>query len=215
MVIPKIMQKQILDKIHCGHQGIQKCRLRVNSSVWWPGVSRQVEDYIKACPTCIAAATPHREPMILSPLPKFPWEKIGTDLFELHGKVYPLVVDYFSRYIEVQKMNETTSKEVIASLKALFSRHGIPAVLVSDNGPQYSSKEMQEFADQYGFQHITSSPHYPQSNGLAERSVKTVKSLLDKSADPYIALLSYRTTPFPWCGLSPAELYIHGKEVVH
>ena len=79
--------------------------------------------------------------MTLYPLPKFPWEKIGTDLFELHGKVYLLVVDYFSRYIEVQKMNGTTSKEVIVSLKALFSRHGIPAVLVSDNGPQYSSKK--------------------------------------------------------------------------
>ena len=55
------MQKQILEKIHCGHQGIQKCRLRVNSSVWWPGVSRQVEDYIKACPTCIVAAQETQE----------------------------------------------------------------------------------------------------------------------------------------------------------
>ena len=65
---------------------------------------------------------------------------------------------------------------------------------------------MQEFAALYNFRHITSSPHYPQSNGLAERMVKTAKSLLAKSADPYLALLSYRATPLPWCGLSPAEL---------
>ena len=100
----------------------------------------------------------------------------------------------------------TTSASVIRALKAIFVRHGVPCVLVSDNGPQYYSTEVQEFAALYNFRHITSSPHYPQSNGLAERMVKTAKSLLAKSADPYLALLSYRATPLPWCGLSPAEL---------
>ena len=65
---------------------------------------------------------------------------------------------------------------------------------------------MQEFTESYGFKHVTSSPHFSQSNGMAERSVKTVKSLLEKSSDPYMAILSYRTTPLPWCNLSPAEL---------
>ena len=148
----------------------------------------------------------HRQPMIGSPLPSYPWEKVASDLFQLNGVTYLLVVDYFSRYMEVQTLTTTTSASVIRALKATFARHGIPSVLVSDNGPQYSSKEMQEFADLYNFQHITSSPHYPQSNGMAERAVKTAKSLLEKSADPYMALLSYRATPLPWCGLSPAEL---------
>ena len=65
---------------------------------------------------------------------------------------------------------------------------------------------MKEFASKYNFIHTTSSPHYPQSNGLAERTVKTVKKLIADSPDPHLALLSYRSTPLPWCELSPAEL---------
>ena len=94
----------------------------------------------------------------------------------------------------------------------MFSRYGIPEVMMSDNGPQYSSQEMKDFASSYGFIQVTSSPHYPQSNGLAERMVRTMKELLKKSEDPYLALLNYRTTPFPWCNLSPAELMM-GRQI--
>lgn len=131
---------------------------------------------------------------------------MASDLFELSGKTYALVVDYYSRFVEVQLLHSTTSAGIIMALKAIFARHGIPATLVTDNGPQYASREMEEFAESYGFQHVTSSPHYPQSNGMAERTVRTVKGLLQDSADPYMALLSYRATPLPWCQLSPAEL---------
>ena len=111
--------------------------------------------------------------MIAAQLPTYPWQKIGSDLFELNGTTYMLVVDYFSRYIEVVKVTVTSSMGIIEKLKPMFSRQGIPEVLVSDNGPQYSSHEMKEFAQIYGFTHITSSPRYPQSNGQAERAVQT------------------------------------------
>ena len=88
----------------------------------------------------------------------------------------------------------------------MFARHGIPEVLRSDNGPQYVSQEMTDFATSYGFTQVTSSPHYPRSNGLAEKAVKTVKAMLKKSKDPHLALLSYRSTEFSWCSLSPAQL---------
>ena len=132
--------------------------------------------------------------------------RIATDLFELKNSTYLLTVDYYSRFVEVQKLNSTTSSSVITHLKSIFARFGIPAEMVSDNGPQFSSQEMKEFSETYGFRHITTSPHYPQANGLAERTVKTVKSLLEHSLDSYKALLSYRATPMPWCALSPAEL---------
>ena len=118
------------------------------------------------------------------------------------------MVDYYSRYVEVQRLTSTTATSVINVLKAWFARHGIPEVMVSDNGPQYASQEMRESASSYGFTHVTSSPHYPQSNGQAGRAVKMVKALLEHSPDPFMDLLSYRATPFPWCRLSPAELRV-------
>ena len=206
IVIPENQQAETHQKVHQGHQGIQKCRQRVSAAVWWPGVSRDVESLVKSCAICQKMTTPKREPLLQSTLPDYPFERVASDLFELKGVVYLLLVDYYSRYIEVNKLPSLTSASVIIALKASFSRYGIPTTLVTDNGPQYTSQEMKEFADLYGFTHLTSSPHYPQSNGFAERAVQTVKKLLDSAGDPYMALLSYRATPLPWCGLSPAEL---------
>ena len=93
----------------------------------------------------------------------------------------------------------------------MFSRFGIPEIVVSDNGPQYSSQEFADFAKAYNFCHTTSSPHYPQSNGQAECTVKTVKKLLRDSTDLCLSLLSYRATPLPWCGVSPAKLLMGRK----
>ena len=94
----------------------------------------------------------------------------------------------------------------------IFARHGIPDVIVSDNGPQYSSHEFGEFAKNLNFKHITSSPYHPQGNGEAERAVKTAKKLLNGNSDPNLALLAYRSTPLPWCQLSPAQLLL-GRQI--
>jgi transposase InsO family protein len=134
-------------------------------------------------------------------------KKLGSDLFELHGIQYCLVTDYYSKFPEIVKLGRnSTSKAVIAALKSVFSRHGIPAVLVTDNGPCYASAEFQQFTQEWEFKHVTSSPTYPRSNGMAERNVQTIKSLLMKADDPYIALLEYRTTPIEDIGLSPAQM---------
>ena len=74
----------------------------------------------------------------------------------------------------------------------MFARHTIPEVLRSDNGPQYVSQEMTDFATSYEFTQVTSSPHYPRSNGVTERAVRTVKAMLEKSKDTHLAILSYR-----------------------
>lgn len=212
IVVPKSLQRTTLQKIHCGHQGIRKCYERVVTAVWWPCVISHLEEFIKACPECNRTTPLTTEPLLVTSLPNHPWEKVAADLFQLKGSVYLVVVDYFSRFIEVQQMTSTTAAKVISVLKSIFARYGIPAELVTDNGPQFACKEMEDFATEYNFSHITSSPYYPQANGLAERSVKTIKELLRNAEDPYMALLTYRATPLPWCHLSPSELLM-GRRV--
>ena len=155
---------------------------------------------------CVSTSVGRQAPLMVSPTPDYPWQMVGTDFFELDRKHFLVVVDYFSRYPEVVQMNSTTTTCTITALKNIFTRHGIPEIVRSDNGPQYSSHEFAAFAKAYQFQHITSSPLFPQSNGQAERMVQIIKKLFRKSEDIYQGLLSYRSTPLPWCNLSPAEL---------
>ena len=140
------------------------------------------------CEECCKHIYQPAEPMIPSTLPDYPWQSIARDLFCWNKSTYLLAVDYFSRFIEIAKLSTTTSQDVINHLKSMLARHGIPEVVRSDNGPQYSSESFAQFAQNYGFVHVTSSPKYPQSNGAAERAVRTVKSLLMKNSDPYTRL---------------------------
>ena len=114
-------------------------------------------------------------------IPDRPWSKIATDLFTLNSKNYITVVDYFSDFIEVSELQDTTSTSVIQALKEHFSRHGIPDTAVSDNASQFSSQEFHEFSLSWEFNHVSSSPYRPKSNGKAESSVKTVKQLFKKA----------------------------------
>ena len=116
---------------------------------------------------------------------------MASDLFYWKSSAYLLIIDYYSRYIEIAKLSGESSSKVIRHTKSIFARHGIPKEMISDNGPQYSSLEYKKFTEEYGFLHTTSSSKFPQSNGEAERAVKTVKALLKKSEDPYLAMLTY------------------------
>ena len=107
--------------------------------------------------------------------------------------------------MEVGKLDNTSAGSVILLWKSIFARHGVPEQVVTDNCPQFDSYEFRKFARDYQFRHIISSPYYPRGNGEAERGVKTVKELLRKSDEPYLALLAYRSTPVT-NGYSPAEL---------
>lgn len=89
IVIPKALQEEMLQRIHTsGHQGITKCRERARQSVWWPGLSTQLEEVVKACKTCCIHQQQRPEPLIPSELPQLPWQKVGTDLFEWKSHNY-------------------------------------------------------------------------------------------------------------------------------
>ena len=91
------------------------------------------------------------------------------------------MVDYYSNYLETVKLENALSKTVIGHVKSNMARYDVVDVLISDNGPQFTSQEFKEFARQYQSEHKTSNPTYPQSNGLAERAVETIKNILTKS----------------------------------
>ena len=120
------------------------------------------------------------------------------------------MVDYYSKFFEVSHLPNGKSKTVINHIKPQLAIYGIPELMVSYNGSEFSSHEFAEFAREHGFKHITSSPSYTRSNGLAERAVQTAKNLTKKAKverkDFQFGLLDCRNTPIEEIGLSPAQM---------
>ena len=155
IVIPESLHKEMLQRIHSeGHLCLNKCRKRVQGSVWWPNLVPDLKWWIDNCSFCLRNSRQQRaEPLRPTVLPERPWLKIGPDLCSYEGKEYLIVVDYYSRSIEIIYLKESTSLFVIGKLKNMFAKFGIPEVMVSDNGPQFGSTAFRQFALDYGFQH--------------------------------------------------------------
>ena len=213
LVVPQSLQLATLDALHEGHLGMTKCKGRAMNIVWWPGISKQIESMCAKCATCMLHRPSNREPLMPYSFPdEAPWTRVGTDLFELKGQTYVVVVDYTSRWFEIRELRQTSSFHVIEALQDIFGMHGIPKVVISDNGPQYASSEFAQFANTWGFMHVTSSPKHPMSNGEAERAVQTAKNILKKNpkGDINRALLAYRSAPLQ-NGLSPSEILMNRR----
>ena len=174
--------------------------------IHWPGMNNDIVDIISNRTICATFRNQNqKEPMIPHEIPELPWQKVGSDLCKYQGKTYLVIVDYFSKYIEISLLPNKTAKTVITHTKSIFSHHGIQREMISDNMP-YNSKEFRDFARDWGFKVTTSSPTYPQSNGLSEKAVQILKRILKKTSDPYIALLEYRNTPVTGMSYSPSQL---------
>ena len=219
VLIPPPMRGEILSKLHASHQGIEKTKLRARTSVFWKDINKDIEATVSSCTTCQRhQSSQAKEPLMQPDIPPRAWHTLGTDLFYLGGSEYLIAADYYSKYFITRKLpaGQATSRAIIQHLKEIFGEHGIPAVLKSDNGPQYSSHLFAEFAAEYGFRHSTSSPHHPQSNGFIESQVKIAKRALEKAresgTDPHLALLCIRATPVCQGLPSPAEM-LFGRQV--
>ena len=163
--------------------GIERSKQRAHELVYWPGIHEDIEKVVKECSVCAKYnRSNQKEPMVPHEIPKYPWQIAATDMFYWNGDDYLLLVDYYSKFWEIIKVPNTKSTTIIAKLKTLFARHGIPEVVKSDNGPQYSSREFAEFAKRWDFKHVTSSPMYPQSNGLAEKNCSNCQVCVDQSS---------------------------------
>ena len=179
-------------------------------------MTSDMRQYISSCEACRKYETSQgKETLMSHEVPDRMWQKVGTDLFQMDDKDFLLTVDYYSNFWEIDRLEDTRSATVIRKLKNHFSRYGIPEQLVSDNGPQFSSEKFENFAKTYDFEHLTSSPGYPQSNGKAESGVKVAKQLLkkakDSGRDQYLAILDYRNTPTQGVNSSPAQRMLNRR----
>ena len=186
IVIPLAMRTHLLKCIHEGHMGIEKSKARARTCVYWPDMYSDIENVVKQCAVCNKYANTNRkEPLLPHPVPTHPWEKVGVDYITLDGKDFLLIVDYYSKYPEVLQVTSKTAQTTIAKLKMIFARHGIPKIVIADNMP-FNSKEFKTFSKSWDFQIVTSSPTYPQSNGLIERNVQTIKRLFKKQRKSWL-----------------------------
>lgn len=206
IIVPEELRNEMVEKLHCSHLGINKTLQRAREVLCWPRMNQDIKESIQQCPKCLENQPKQRaEP--LHEIPPLPWSKVGTDLLLKDGRNYIVTVDYYSKWPELTLLNSCTSAAVITALKSQFARYGITSVLISDNGPCYSSQDFfKDFTTECDIQHIKSSPGYPKSNGQAERTVRTVKAMLEKAKDPYSALLAHRNTPIDGVNLSPAQM---------
>ena len=211
IIVPTSARETVLEQIHTGHLGMEKCKLRAKSAVWWPGIYKDIEQKVATCAACQTHQNSQsKEPMIPQETPPRPWHTVGSDLFFWNNMWYLLITDYYSKFPFIRRLHSLTSSAVITAMKGVFSEQGIPESLICDNGSQLISFEIKRFATEYGIDFTTSSPHYPRGHGLVERHVQTVKRLMSKcredGTDINMAILNLRSTPLNQNTPSPAEL---------
>ena len=216
VLIPETLKQKYLKQIHQGHQGIEACRSRAREFVFWVNINNDLKEMVEKCDICQSQQNSTTSVQkYVSEVPPHPWHTLGSDLFYFQRIDFLVVVDYFSKYLIVRKIPSSTSSAVIKELGMIFSEFGNPQIFRSDNGPCYSSQEFKFFMQNWLVEHRTSSPHYPQSNGLAESMVKVSKNLIEKALKQDLPwnrlLLDYRCTPISSEIPSPAEILFGRK----
>lgn len=216
IVIPTTLRQKILELAHEGHLGIRNMKLRLRSKVWWPAIDRDAEAFVRACKSCTMTSLPD-PPIPIGPkeIPYIPWQAIHVD-FKVklpNEKNLFAVCDIFTRYIEYEVMTEMTTDKTIKALVQMFTRWGVPETIQSDNGPQFISREWKNFCKEYGINHVTAPPYWPQANGQIERQNQTfgkrVQAALQDGEDWELALakyiLAYHNLPHPITKAKPSE----------
>ncbi|XP_055590190.1 uncharacterized protein K02A2.6-like [Uranotaenia lowii] len=224
IVIPKTLQQRVLSQLHKGHPGIDRTRSIARNYVYWPNIDDDITNLVRACKDCASVAKTDKKTSLKSwPIPEKPWQKVHVDFAGPVDSTYFLVlVDSLSKWPEVVVTKRITTTATIEILRNIFSRFGMPEVLVSDNGTQFTSELFEKFCDTNGILHLKTAPYHPQSNGQAERFVDTFKCTVKKiraggeglqeAIDTF--LLCYRATPCRSApnAKSPAEILL-GKRL--
>lgn len=213
LIIPTALRGKMKADVHVGHVGVDGCLRRAREHIFWPGMSRELKEFVQACAICQEHATSQpAQPLISHEVPNRPWAKVGIDLFHFKDKVYLITTCYFSSFFEIDQLHKTTAQPVITKLKQQFARYGIPTTIISDNGPPFSSQEFTAFCRDWQISLKTISPHHSRSNGKVESAVKIAKRLLRKcqssDEDINMALLNIRNTPTQAMDSSPSQRFL-------
>ncbi|XP_058442935.1 uncharacterized protein K02A2.6-like [Malaya genurostris] len=213
ILIPCSLRKQIIEKFHKSHSGIEATTKLARDTVFWPGLTDQIRQRIQHCNICTQfSANPQAQPMQTHQIPLYPFQKISMDIFECELKgqkfVYLITVDHYSDYFEIDELRTQSAATVVKICKRNFATHGKPQEISTDGGPQFMSEDFNAFAKQWSFKHSVSAPYHQQANGKAESAVKIAKLLLKKAneskQDFWELLLQWRNTPNK-IGSSPAQ----------
>ena len=211
LVVPLSLRQEVMAGIHDGHFGEVKCILRAKSAVYWPGCDDQIRNMVASCATC----QQHRnrnpaQPLYPVPLPVHAFQRVSADIFLYAGVNYLLVVDAYSKWPSVVPLRSLSSSSTIAEMERIFSDFGTPEVVMSDNGSQFDCAEFSAFCARRNIRSVSSSPVYPQSNGLVERHIQTVKKTILKMFHDgrtlWESLAAIRSTPVSADLPSPAVL---------
>ncbi|XP_040357500.1 uncharacterized protein K02A2.6-like isoform X1 [Ixodes scapularis] len=200
VVIPKAKRTEILKLLHAAHGGEAKMKMRAREVMYWPTMSCDIEALAKSCGVCTKHKPRNaRLPLLSHELPNLPWQLVGLDLFYHNNRTFLIIVDFYSFFFEIKELRQSTASSVVSACAEVFATHGIPAKLCSDNGPPFNSYNFKDFVSKFRIIHVTSSPHHPRSNGMAERAVQEAKKLLTRCSydtlDFCSALLEWRNSP--------------------
>ncbi|KAF7647499.1 hypothetical protein LDENG_00171560 [Lucifuga dentata] len=147
VLIPDLLRSEFLQKIHSGHSGAEASLRKARKSVFWPGITRDVQNYIGNCNTCNSLQQKQpKETFTDHQIPSLPWSKLGMDLFALHRSHYLIIMDYYCDYWELDELTDTTASTVIECCKRQFSQHGVPHMVITDNGLPFYSMDFKTFS---------------------------------------------------------------------
>ena len=131
------MRNQVLQAIHLGHQGENKCILRARESVFWPCISADIRQMVNNCDLCNKHQPAQPKLPIMQPdLPTRPWEKLGIGIFVFNGNKYLMIVDYYSRFPVIRLLSDMTSHTVCNHFTSVLAEYGLPATIIADFGSQ-------------------------------------------------------------------------------
>ena len=217
IIIPSELRQRALALAHEGHQGLVKTKQLLREKIWFPRIDQEVETLLNGCLACQANGPNTKpDPLQMSPLPPTPWHTVHIDFCGPFptGEYLLVVIDAYSRFPEVDIVHSTAAKGTISKLERIFSTHGIPVVIRSDNGPPFTSSEFQSYMAEIGAKHQRITPLWPQANSEAENFMKPLTKTIraarteqkDWKKELYTFLLNYRATPHSTTGYPPSEL---------